>query len=161
MIQGLRDNRWRECDRNGSARNGCCDGRRNDSCGSGKNLRCSRVISDSLNRGEGADNNRCDYGRLGCVESSAIGDGYRVRGHRSEGCCFRRSTDNSAEHNIRFCCRCRNQRSIDVRDCVVVSRPYRLGAGHGNWVGTNFRSSRSTNHLYIISFGLLDGLTKY
>lgn len=162
MIQGLRNDRWRECNGDRSARYGCYDGRRNDSRGGSENLGCGRAISDSLNGRERADNNRCDYGRLGCVESSAIGNGHRIRSYRGEGRGFRRSTDNSAKHNIgggyNVRCRGRNQRGVNVRDCVVVGRPYRLGAGHGNRVGTDFRGGRSTNHLNIISRCLFDGL---
>lgn len=162
MIQGLRNNRWRECNGDGSARHGCCDGRRNDSCGRSENLGCGRAIGDSRNGGVRADNNRSDYSRLGCVESSAIGNSHRVRSHRGEGCCFRRSTDNSAKHNIGGSydvrCRGRNQRGISVRDCVVVGRPYRLGARHRNRVGADFRGGCSADNLNIVSRCLFDGL---
>lgn len=162
MIQGLRNNRRRECDGDGSARHSCDDGGRNDGRGSGQNLGCGRAISDGLNGRVGADNNRRDYGRLSSVESSAIGNSHRVRSYGGEGCSFRRSTDNGAKHNIggghNVRGRGRNKRGVNVRDCLVVSRPYRLGAGHSNRVRADFRGGRSTDHRNIVSRCLFDSL---
>lgn len=164
MIQSLCNNCWGKCNGGESAGNSCCDGRRNYSRGCSENLGCRRVIGDCLNRRERADNNRSDYGRLGCVKSSTIGNGHRIRSYRGEGCGFRRSTNNSAEDNIggsyNFRCRDWNQCGVNVRDCVVIGRPYRLGASHGNRVGTDFRGRRGTNHLNIVSRCLLNGLDR-